>query len=289
MPAVQPTFAEHLSWLVPLNVGDDLDGLERYVSDNKLLPTANMVADGRRLVVKSGPILEALDADTFEVLWRREPSESKDESAIIEEPVAPFGIQMMDARQGEANDRFSGNVNVRRLVRDYVGSGLTIAGNLVCTVEWLGDPPNTMPWMDPQMSAFMMNTGFSTTHPNRIVACALADGKPVWETAPRPGENNLGWVEFLAPVPAEGVLLCLAGEYRSVCGRAGPGHRTDGADRLFVRNGRRAVRFAVCVAALRRRRGRVSSHRPGGRGRPGDLELDHPLGGALRRSGRPQG
>ncbi|MEP0844436.1 MAG: PQQ-binding-like beta-propeller repeat protein [Phycisphaerae bacterium] len=198
MPLVEPSFADHVPWVVPLNVcsRDELAALEDDARQKGLLPGATMVVDDRLLVVKAGPVLQALDVDTFEVVWRRGPGSTTGESAIVDEPSSPFGFQ------ADPSERIDNSPAARRLLRDSVGSGVALAYGLVLTVEWAGDPPqNDRPYQRGY-------PGPQTTYPNRIVAYALKDGKPVWETSSRPGENRLGAVEFLSvPVPVNGLLF----------------------------------------------------------------------------------
>lgn len=209
MPAVEPTLAEQVPWVVPLGLPAALSGVDQYALERKLLPTASMVVEGRTLVVKAGPVLMALDVDTFDVMWRRESGSGADESVIVDEQGRQLGgWQGMDTQAREPGDAFGDQPDARRLLHDSVGSGVTVAGGLVLTVEWRDQPPGEAQLLDPRFAALGVNAGFTPTQPNRIVAYRLEDGKPAWESSARPGESKLASVEYLsAPVPVGGQLL----------------------------------------------------------------------------------
>ncbi|HOB73352.1 MAG TPA: PQQ-binding-like beta-propeller repeat protein [Phycisphaerae bacterium] len=206
MPPVDPSLVENLPWAVPLSLSDELSGVVEYARKRKLLPTAQMVAGDRLLIVKSGPVLQAIDLDTFEVHWCRKPGSVKDDPAIIEAPVGGAGgwAQVQSVR--ESAEHLDSNAVVRQLLRDSVSSGLSLVSGLVLTLEWLGDPPTVTGFE--QIRAWPGAGGLATTYPNRVVAYSLKDGAQVWESNTRPGENKLGLVEFLAaPIPVDGYLV----------------------------------------------------------------------------------
>src|SRR5690606_769287 len=118
MPFVEPSFDDHVPWVVPLNLGEDISGVEEYARAQQLLPTAGMVADRRLLVVKSGPALHALDVDTFEVVWQRDPGSTQEDSAIVEEPDQVVINWQQRGMHSERADQFENRAVVRRLLRD---------------------------------------------------------------------------------------------------------------------------------------------------------------------------
>lgn len=207
LPAVEPSFTESHAWVAPLNLLDNSAEVEEFARRQKILPTASMVADGRLLVVKSGPVLQALDVDTFEVLWRRDLSPGRDDPAIIEAtPGGRAGWQRTGAHAGR-HDQLDSDPLVRLLLRDSVSAGLSIAGGLVFTLEWASDPPAVLPAQQ-QLRFWPGTTGLAATHPNRVVAYSLRDGRRVWESNTALGESKLGLVEFLAvPIPVENYLV----------------------------------------------------------------------------------
>lgn len=210
MPVVEPAIIDNLPWLANLPIPQPREGfgpIREYAMRRGLLPAANLVTDEQTLVVKSGPVLQAMDSDTFEVLWAIQPGTEHSDTAIIEETGAQAAWQT-DARR-DAFDQLENDATVRRLLRDSVGSNLSIASGLVFTVEWPNEPPpNVAMGMDQQFRPFLGAAGFTNTYPNRIVAYSLKTGKPAWKSSIRAVDNKLGPMEFLsAPVPVNDQLL----------------------------------------------------------------------------------
>lgn len=211
MPLVEPSFLDHLPWNVELIAGDSrfsAGAITEYAKKRELLPTATLVADGHRVVVKTGDQLIGLDADTFDVAWSTKDRRHDASMQDLEDEANPPTVWTVVNGQ-PAEDRLGGDPLMRRLYDDYVGSQVTLTGGLVLTVEWPDDPPDTvaMRRRGTPMRAFT-GAGPAATDANFVVAFSADTGQRVWTSDTASGPNGLGPVQFLAaPIAVDGGLL----------------------------------------------------------------------------------
>jgi outer membrane protein assembly factor BamB/tetratricopeptide (TPR) repeat protein len=211
MAVVEPTFISHLPWNVPLPVPTPRTGVgavQDYAAENGLMPAADLATDGRVLVVKSGTNLLGLDVATFDPIWATR-SDQEDTSLVELESTMVVG-QGWTAGQGTRQDRLADDSLIRCLYYDAVGNQVCLAADLATTVEWPGDPPNTLAMRRDRglRQRGIPVAGSGQTQPNFVVAYSLADGHRVWTSDTASGSHALGPVEFLAaPMAVEGLLL----------------------------------------------------------------------------------
>lgn len=212
MALVEPTFLSHLPWNVSLPVPPSRAGVGPmldYATERKLMPTAQMATDGQVLVVRSGGSLAGLDVATFDPLWMSRPEAQGGSLLALESTVPPQVPAWSSARQSR-QDIFADDPLVRQLYHDSVGSQVSMAAGLVLTIEWPGEPPNTLALRRDRgvRRRGMRLSGSGQMQPNFVVAYSPSDGGRVWTSDTTSGRNALGPVEFLAaPIAVEGSLL----------------------------------------------------------------------------------
>lgn len=215
MSSVEPTFISHLPWNVALPVPPPKSGpaaIKEHAAEHQLIPAAEMTTDGRVIVVKSGANLMGLDRDTFDPLWTTR-SEQEDSSLVeleaSEEQTTwqPWQGVMVERT---VDDRLWASPHVRRLYHDSVGNQVCLAAGLAVTVEWPGDPPDTLSTRGGRNVRRhpMPMAGGAQSHPNFVVAYSLADGSRVWTSDTSSGPHALGPVQFLgAPIVVDNSFL----------------------------------------------------------------------------------
>ncbi len=210
MPWVEPTFINHLPWNVSLPVPTPRTGISSIVdqaAENQLIPTADLVTDGRVLVVKSGLNLIGLDLATFDPLWS---TKSDTDEASLVELDSPAATPPWAAVPSREQNQLRNDPLVHRLFFDSVGSQVCLAADLALTVEWAGDPPNTLGIRVDRgiRPRGVPLAGSGQTQPNFVVAYSLVDGHRMWTSDTASGPHALGPVEFLAaPIVVEALLL----------------------------------------------------------------------------------
>ncbi|HOA73035.1 MAG TPA: PQQ-binding-like beta-propeller repeat protein [Phycisphaerae bacterium] len=213
MSPVEPTFVNHLPWNVALPVPTPKGGIgaiQEAAAAQQLMPAAEITTDGRVIVVKSGVNLLGLDRDTFEPLWS---TQSEEEQADLVDlgPAEPQGEWTpWPGAERASDDRTALNPHIRRLYYDSVGNQLCLAAGLAVTVEWPGEPPNTLAARRDRIIRrhAMQMAGTAQSHPNFVVAYSMLDGRRVWTSDTTSGPQALGPVEFLAaPIVVDNLLL----------------------------------------------------------------------------------
>jgi len=199
MPAVSPELRENLPWRYPLPA-DDPDWWDReylpYRDVERGLPASlPVVADGRVFVKRVNQIV-AFDLESLEPLWQSDPP-----------PETSSAPQFRTRRLANRNERYVDRFNLReRLLHDYVGNLVAVAGERLFEIEREGRGPNRPAGSDrvviDQVRDEMAWQG------SRLIARHAARGDVLWErgrtTQP---EDPLGDVFFLsAPlgIPARG-------------------------------------------------------------------------------------
>ncbi|MBI4579695.1 MAG: PQQ-binding-like beta-propeller repeat protein, partial [Planctomycetes bacterium] len=204
MAAVEPSLDNPMPWSVPLPVPQPKAGIEtveEFATQRDLMPMADLVTDGRMLVVKSGPSLLGLDAATFEPVWAGRTEQEEGNLLDLESTTTGQGFMMGISFERSARDhQLSNDPLVRQLYYDWVGSQVCLADGLALTIEWPGDPPNTVGLrrdrgLRPRGPAM---AGSGQTQPNFVAAYAIGDGRRVWTSDTSWGANALGPLEFLA-------------------------------------------------------------------------------------------
>lgn len=218
MSPVEPTFISHLPWKIVLPVPAPKSGIgamEEYAAGRRLLPAAEITTDGRVIVVKSGANLMGLDRDTFDPLWTTRSEQERSDLVDLDPRDTSFGLQPVPGfmLERQTDDRFASSPQIRRLYHDSVGNQVCLAAGLAVTVEWPGDPPDTLAARRDRIVRrhSMPMAGSAQSNPNFIVAYSLADGRRVWSSDTTAGPHALGPVEFLAAPIAVGNLLLAPG------------------------------------------------------------------------------
>lgn len=214
MSPVEPTFISHLPWNVSLPVPQPKSGIgamEDYAAARQLLPAAEVTTNGRIIVAKSGANLLGLDRDTFDPLWTTR-NEDEDADLIDLDSPGTFGMGQVwpGAVERSLDERFAADPQMRRLYYDSVGNQVCLAAGLAVTVEWPGEPPDTLAARTNRGTRrqSMPMAGTVQSHPNFVVAYSTQDGRRVWTSDTTAGPNALGPVEFLsAPIVVENQLL----------------------------------------------------------------------------------
>lgn len=190
MPPVTPTLVEDLPWrrLLP---GAATEDSVSYVemADRGLTPVAFPVVAGNRVFVKGqGPCM-AIDLQSFEPLWL-----SEQEVQGIAERYRRRQVRAWWQRDDEPQPL----TRAERTRYDYVGSSLSVAGNLVLSIERQG----TGEYFDEDGIAVRMQPTPTSRKPggNRLVAYEADTGTVRWHRG-RTGvvSDPLGTARFLAP------------------------------------------------------------------------------------------
>lgn len=203
MPSVEPAFPPASPWHLALPIPPPREGLGRirqYAADQKLLPAALPVTDGRIVLFKAGSQLLAIDAETFETVWQSETP-----AAEVAQSLAPSlqqGVVLGPAgwvvQGGGDQDAFlARHPLVIQLYQDSIGGGVALALGIALTIEWPLRLPDPIQLWGPDGQPLLQRGYYAPTGlvPNRLVACSAADGRLLWST-----ENNvdLAGAQFLA-------------------------------------------------------------------------------------------
>lgn len=223
--AVTPTLENHEPWRIRISPSLEtvaVDDLINYAKLKRLLPVRSPVTDGRVIVIRTEDELLGLDSDSFSELWRARP---RVEQAAATDEGNPFNAQIQrqifindgaGQNQNSLEARMVSNTLVARALHDYPGAGLSIAGGMACTVEWIADAP--LPLNEIQARRFPGGIAgrdpFSSVRANRIATYSLKDGSPIWRSdASGTRQLNIAGTgpaetEYLAPpIEAEGYLV----------------------------------------------------------------------------------
>ncbi len=227
MPPVEPTLLENSPWraALPHETRGRLDELYAYQRETRALPVMQPVTDGRVIVVKCEGRLLALDAETFDPIWRAAPTALPSEEANRRRGggfVQWAGVAAQP--EAAALDR---SRRAAALFLDYVDGSVTLSHGLALTPS---RSPEALAYLSgilarrPEANLLVEDGG---TIANQLLAYDLRTGRIRWRSggeeaaggagvpSAEPGEKLTGPVEFLAPpVPvAEGLLV----PYRSAC------------------------------------------------------------------------
>lgn len=129
MPLVEPSLFDASPWraALPREAQAPLSDVYEYQRKARALPVMKPVTDGHIVVVKSEGRLLALDADTFEPLWR------SDVSLPVRGASPRRQVGFRPANEG-GTAVFAHNARTASMLLDYVGAAVTLSDGMAITV-----------------------------------------------------------------------------------------------------------------------------------------------------------
>ncbi|HOW18350.1 MAG TPA: PQQ-binding-like beta-propeller repeat protein, partial [Phycisphaerae bacterium] len=221
MPPVEPTLFENSPWraALPHEAPGPLDDLYAYQQEIHTLPVMQPVTDGRVIVVKCEDRLMALDAETFDPIWRAAPPLPRTAELSRRQVALQWAGVPVEPGSAAAMER---SRRAAALYLDYVDGSVTLSHGLALTLSRSAEASAYLSEIlarRPEANLFIED---GRTIANQLLAYDLQTGRIRWRSggseaaagkaadpSAGPGERLTGPVEFLAPpVPVgEGLLV----------------------------------------------------------------------------------